>query len=179
MPLLGVGSIACQWAKALGVKLIGTVSSPEKAAAAKANGAWEVINYSTENVVERVQELTHGERVPVVYDGVGKATWETSLQCLQPRGLLVSFGNASGPVTDVNLGVLAQHGSLFVTRPILGTFVPTLETMQAASDEVFELIKTGAIKVEIGQRYALSEAAKAHEELASRRTVGASVFIVD
>ncbi|MCQ9616828.1 quinone oxidoreductase [Paenalcaligenes niemegkensis] len=175
----GVGSIACQWAKALGVKLIGTVSSPEKAAAAKANGAWEVINYSNENVIDRVRDLTDGRMVPVVYDGVGKATWETSLKCLQPRGLMVSFGNASGAVTDVNLGILAQHGSLYVTRPSLAAFVPTLETMQAAAEEVFELVKTGKIKVEIGQRYALKDAARAHEELASRKTVGASVLTVD
>ncbi|HLS43010.1 MAG TPA: quinone oxidoreductase [Paenalcaligenes sp.] len=175
----GVGSIACQWAKALGVKLIGTVSSEEKAAAAKANGAWEIINYSHENVVDRVRELTDGQMVPVVYDGVGQATWETSLKCLQPRGLMVSFGNASGPVTGVNLGVLAQHGSLYVTRPTLSTFVPTLETMQAAADEVFDLVKEGKIKVEIGQRYALHEAAKAHEELASRNTMGASIFTLE
>src|SRR5690606_21612225 len=175
----GVGSIACQWAKALGVKLIGTVSSEEKAAAAKANGAWEIINYSHENVVDRVRELTDGQMVPVVYDGVGQATWETSLKCLQPRGLMVSFGNASGPVTGVNLGVLAQHGSLYVTRPTLSTFVPTLETMQAAADEVFDVVKEGKIKVEIGQRYALHEAAKAHEELASRNTMGASIFTLE
>ena len=175
----GVGSIACQWAKALGVKLIGTVSSEEKAAAAKANGAWEVINYSKENVIDRVRELTDGKMVPVVYDSVGKDTWETSLKCLQPRGLMVSFGNASGPVTGVNLGILAQHGSLYVTRPLLSTFVPTLETMQAAAEDVFDLLKTGKIKVEIGQRYALKDAAKAQEALASRSTVGATVLTVD
>src|SRR5690606_33607705 len=110
-----VGLIACQWARALGVKLIGTVSTPEKAALAKANGAWEVIDYSRENVAERVLELTDGRKVPVVYDGVGKDTWSTSLDCLEPRGLMVSFGNASGPVEGVNLGVLAAKGSLFVT----------------------------------------------------------------
>ena len=113
----GVGLIACQWAKALGVKLIGTVSSPEKAALAKKHGAWETIDYTKENFVERVMQLTKGAKLPVVYDGVGKDTWEGSLDCIQPRGLMVSFGNASGAVTGVNLGILAAKGSLFVTRP--------------------------------------------------------------
>lgn len=119
----GVGLIACQWARALGVKLIGTVSSDEKAALAKAHGAWATINYAKENFVERVRELTGGAKCPVVFDGVGKDTWEGSLDCLQPRGLMVSFGNASGAVAGVNLGILAQKGSLFVTRPTLATHV--------------------------------------------------------
>lgn len=172
----GVGLIACQWARALGVKLIGTASSPEKAALAKANGAWEVIDYSKENVVERVKELTNGKKVPVVYDGVGKDTWLTSLDCLQPRGLMVSFGNASGPVESVNLGILAAKGSLFVTRPTLGTHVPTLEAMQKAADELFDHVVKGDIKIHIGQRFPLEEAAQAQVALAGRKTCGATIL---
>ncbi|ALO37309.1 quinone oxidoreductase family protein [Alcaligenes faecalis] len=175
----GVGLYACQWARALGVKLIGTVSSPEKAALAKENGAWEVIDYSHEDVVQRVLELTNGKKVPVVYDGVGKDTWERSLDCLQPRGLMVSFGNASGPVTGVNLATLASKGSLYVTRPVLGAYVPTQETMQAAADEMFELVLQGKIKPLIGQRFPLDQVAKAHEELAGRRTTGSTVLTLD
>src|SRR5690606_37297781 len=145
----GVGLIACQWARALGVKLIGTASSPEKCALAKAHGAWEVIDYSRENVVERVKELTGGAKLPVVYDGVGKDTWMTSLDCLQRRGLMVSFGNASGPVEGVDLALLNAKGSLYVTRPKLGDYVPTQETMQAAADELFGLVGDGSIKVVI------------------------------
>jgi len=175
----GVGLYACQWARALGVKLIGTVSSPEKAALAKENGAWEVIDYSHEDVVQRVLELTNGQKVPVVYDGVGKDTWERSLDCLQPRGLMVSFGNASGPVTGVNLATLASKGSLYVTRPVLGAYVPTQETMQDAADEMFELVLQGKIKPLIGQRFPLDQVAKAHEELAGRRTTGSTVLTLD
>lgn len=172
----GVGLIACQWARALGVKLIGTVSSPEKAELALANGAWKVIDYSRENVVERVLELTGGKKVPVVYDGVGKDTWEVSLDCLEPRGLMVSFGNASGPVTGVNLGILAQKGSLFVTRPTLGTHVSTPEKLKAAADELFDLVRKKKIQVRIDQRYSLAQAAEAHAALAARKTTGATVF---
>lgn len=175
----GVGLYACQWARALGVKLIGTVSSPEKAALAKENGAWEVIDYSHEDVVQRVLELTNGQKVPVVYDGVGKDTWERSLDCLQPRGLMVSFGNASGPVTGVNLATLASKGSLYVTRPVLGAYVPTQETMQDAADEMFELVLQGKIKPLIGQRFPLDQVARAHEELAGRRTTGSTVLTLD
>ncbi len=175
----GVGLIACQWAKALGVKLIGTASSAEKAALAKANGAWEVIDYSKENVVERVKELTGGKKVPVVYDGVGKDTWLTSLDCLEPRGLMVSFGNASGAVDGVNLGVLASKGSLYVTRPTLGTHVATLEKLTEAADELFGLVAKKKIKVHIGQRFPLAEAGKAQEALASRKTTGATILTLD
>ena len=175
----GVGLIACQWAKALGVKLIGTVSSPEKAAIAKANGAWQVIDYSKENVVERVMELTKGKKVPVVYDGVGKDTWLASLDCLQPRGLMISYGNASGAVDGVNLGILATKGSLFVTRPTLGTHVNTPEKMQAAADELFDLVLKKKIKVRIDQRYPLEQAAEAQTALAARKTTGATVFTLD
>lgn len=175
----GVGLIACQWAKALGVKLIGTASTPEKAALAKANGAWAVIDYSKENVVERVTELTKGKKVPVVYDGVGKDTWETSLDCLQQRGLMVSFGNASGPVTGVNLGILAQKGSLFVTRPMVGHHVNTAEKMQAAADDLFALVLAKKIKVRIEQRFRLEDIGAAHEALATRKTTGSTVLTLD
>ena len=175
----GVGLIACQWAKALGVKLIGTVSSPEKAALAKEYGAWEVIDYSKENVVDRVMELTGGKKVPVVYDGVGKDTWNTSLDCIEPRGLMVSYGNASGAVDGVNINILAAKGSLYVTRPTLGTHVNTAEKMQAAADELFEQVLKKKIKIRIDQRYPLEQAAKAQEELAARKTTGATVFMLD
>ncbi|NYT50052.1 quinone oxidoreductase family protein [Parapusillimonas granuli] len=175
----GVGLIACQWAKALGVKLIGTASTPEKAALAKANGAWEVIDYSREDVVERVKELTNGKKVPVVYDGVGKDTWLTSLDCLEPRGLMVSFGNASGPVEGVNLGILASKGSLYVTRPSLGTHVATLEKMQAAAEELFGLVSKKKISINIGQRFALADAGAAQAALAGRKTTGATILTLD
>lgn len=175
----GVGLIACQWAKALGVKLIGTVSSPEKAAMAKAHGAWETIDYSHEDVAQRVLELTGGKKVPVVYDGVGKSTWLASLDSVQPRGLVVSFGNASGAVDNVNLGILASKGSLFVTRPTLATHVDTREKLQAAADELFGLVAKKKIKIAIHQRYALADVAKAHIDLASRKTTGATVLTLD
>jgi len=175
----GVGLIACQWARALGVRLIGTVSSPEKAALARENGAWETIDYSRENVAERVLALTDGKKVPVVYDSVGKDTWEASLDCLQPRGLMVSFGNASGPVTGVNLGVLASKGSLFVTRPTLSAYATTREQVQQAADELFGLIADGSIKVNIGQRYRLEDAGQAQIALAARKTHGATVLTLD
>lgn len=175
----GVGLIACQWARALGVKLIGTASSPEKCALAKAHGAWEMIDYSRENVVERVKELTGGAKLPVVYDGVGKDTWMTSLDCLRPRGLMVSFGNASGPVEGVDLALLNNKGSLYVTRPKLGDYVPTLEDMQAAAAELFQQVTAGHIKVVIGQRFKLEDAARAQEALAARKTTGATIFTMD
>ena len=172
----GVGSLACQWAKALGVKLIGTVSSAEKAARAKELGAWATIDYSQEDVAKRVLELTNGEKCPVVYDGVGQDTWLASLDCVAPRGLLVSFGNASGAVSGVNLGILAQKGSLYVTRPTLATYA-VAETVQKMANEVFEMITSGKLKVDIAQRYPLSEAAKAQTELSERRTMGSTVLL--
>jgi NADPH2:quinone reductase len=172
----GVGSLACQWAKAIGVKLIGTVSSAEKAAHAKALGAWETINYSSEDVAKRVLELTGGKKCPVVYDGVGQDTWLTSLDCVAPRGLLVSFGNSSGPVAGVNLGILAQKGSLYVTRPTLATYA-TAETLQGMADELFAMLASGKLKVDDIQSYALKDAAKAHVELSARRTTGSTILI--
>lgn len=173
----GVGSLACQWAKALGVKLIGTVSSPEKAARAKALGAWETIDYSREDVAQRVLELTDGKKCPVVYDGVGQDTWLTSLDCLAPRGLMVSFGNASGAVSGVNLGILAQKGSLYVTRPTLASYANNAENTQAMADELFAMIASGKLTVDIQQRYPLAEAAKAQAALSARRTVGSTVLL--
>jgi NADPH2:quinone reductase len=173
----GVGLIACQWARALGVKLIGTVGSADKARLARSHGAWEVIDYRTENFVERVKALTHGEKVPVVYDGVGKDTWEGSLDCLQARGLMVSYGSASGPVTGVNLAILAQKGSLYVTRPTLATHVASRERLLASAGELFGLMTSGAIRVAIEQRYPLDQAARAHADLAARRTTGSCVLI--
>ncbi len=175
----GVGLIACQWARALGVRLIGTASSPEKAALARRYGAWEVIDYTREDVVARVRELTEGQKVPVVYDSVGKSTWDMSLDCLQPRGMMVSFGNASGPVEGVNLAQLAAKGSLYVTRPTLGTFVATAQAMQEAAAELFELVVAGKIDIVIGQRFALKDAARAHEALSSRQTTGATILTLD
>lgn len=173
----GVGLIACQWARALGVKLIGTVSSPEKAALAKKHGAWATIDYTKENFVERVKELTKGAKVPVVYDGVGKDTWEGSLDCIQPRGLMVSFGNASGAVTGVSLGILAQKGSLYVTRPALSLHLSPRARLEASAEELFGLMVAGKIKVQIDQRYKLADAAQAHVDLAARKTTGSSLLL--
>lgn len=173
----GVGSIACQWAKALGVKLIGTVSSEEKAQLARANGAWETIDYTRENVVERVRELTNGEMCDVVYDSVGKDTWITSLDCLKPRSLMVSFGNASGAVDGVNLGILNQKGSLFVTRPSLNGYADTRERLEAMCAELFSMLGSGKVKVDIGQRFALADAGKAQDALANRETTGSTILL--
>ncbi|MGM0983792.1 MAG: quinone oxidoreductase family protein [Pseudomonadota bacterium] len=173
----GVGSIACQWAKALGVKLIGTVSSPEKAALAERNGAWATIDYSREDVVERVRELTDGAMCDVVYDSVGKDTWETSLDCLKPRSLMVSFGNASGAVEGVNIGILNKKGSLFVTRPSLNGYADTRERLEWMAGELFEVLESGKVQVEIAQRYPLAEAGKAQEALQGRKTTGSTILL--
>ena len=175
----GVGMIACQWAKALGAKLIGTVGSAQKAQIALQAGAWQVINYREESIVERVKEITGGKKVRVVYDSVGKDTWEASLDCLQRRGLMVSFGNASGPVTGVNLGILNQKGSLYVTRPSLQGYVTNHRELTEASNELFSLIASGVIKVDVapGQTFALHDAQRAHEVLESRATQGSSLLI--
>ncbi|MDI5984193.1 NADPH:quinone reductase [Halomonas sp. M4R5S39] len=173
----GVGSIACQWARALGVKLIGTVSSPEKAALAEKNGAWATIDYTKESVVERVRELTGGEMCDVVYDSVGKDTWETSLDCLKPRALMVSFGNASGPVDGVNIGILNQKGSLFVTRPSLNGYADTRERLKTMADELFAMLESGKVRIDIAQRYPLAEAGEAQDALQGRRTTGSTILI--
>ena len=173
----GVGLLACQWARALGVRLIGVAGSAAKAELARTHGAWAVIDSSRENIAQRVLELTEGRKLPVVYDSVGKATWETSLDCLAPLGLMVSFGNASGPVSGVNLGILTQKGSLYVTRPMLGTYVARRDQLEEGSRELFEQVLSGAIKVEIGQRFALTDAGKAHAALESRATTGSTVMV--
>ncbi len=175
----GVGMIACQWAKALGAKLIGTVGCAQKAQIALQAGAWQVRNYREESIVERVKEITGGKKVRVVYDSVGKDTWEASLDCLQRRGLMVSFGNASGPVTGVNLGILNQKGSLYVTRPSLQGYITNHRELTEASNELFSLIASGVIKVDVapGQTFALHDAQRAHEVLESRATQGSSLLI--
>jgi NADPH2:quinone reductase len=173
----GVGLIACQWLKKLGVTVIGTVGSEEKAKLAKAHGCKHVINYSTENFVERVKEITKGKKVPVVYDSVGKTTWEGSLDCLQPRGLMVSFGNASGPVAPVNLGILSSKGSLYVTRPTLATYIAARADLVKRSSDLFNAVKSGKVKIETTARYKLADAANAHRDLEGRRTTGSVVLI--
>lgn len=173
----GVGLIACQWARALGVTMIGTVGSDEKAALAKANGCAHTIVYTRENFVERVRELTGGKGVPVVYDSVGKDTFPASLDCLSPRGMFVSFGNSSGPVAAFDLGLLAARGSLYATRPTLFTHIARREAMQEMADEMFALVAAGKIVSEPHQTYALKDAAAAHRALESRATKGASVML--
>ncbi|WJV61900.1 quinone oxidoreductase [Pectobacteriaceae bacterium CE70] len=175
----GVGLIACQWAKALGAKLIGTVSSEQKAALAQQAGAWATINYRTEDIVHRVLELTDEQKVSVVYDSVGKDTWETSLDCLKRRGLMVSFGNTSGPVTGVNLGILNQKGSLYVTRPSLFSYITNRTELAQASSELFSMVASGAIKVDVAdkQKFALEDAQAAHRALEGSQTSGSSLLI--
>lgn len=172
----GVGLIACQWLKALGVTTIATAGSPEKMALAKAHGADHVINYSTENFVEKVKAITGGKGVPVVYDGVGKTTWEGSLDCLRPRGLMVTFGNASGPVAPVNLGILSAKGSLYVTRPTLATHIATRADLVERSNALFDVVLTGKVKIETTARYKLADAAQAHRDLESRKTTGSVIL---
>ncbi|SMF09018.1 NADPH2:quinone reductase [Tistlia consotensis] len=173
----GVGLIACQWLKSLGVAVIGTVGSDEKAALAKAHGCTHTINYRTENFVEKVKELTGGAGVPVVYDGVGKDTWDGSLDCLSPLGLMVSFGNASGAVAPVNLGILSQKGSLFVTRPTLMTYTAKREDLVTSAQALFEVVGSGAVEIEINQRYALKDAQQAHRDLEARKTTGSTILL--
>lgn len=173
----GVGLIATQWAKHLGATVIGTVGSDEKAAIAKAHGCDHVINYRHEDVPARVKEITAGKKLPVVYDGVGKDTFMMSLDCLAPRGLLASFGNASGPVTGVDLGILAAKGSLYVTRPTMFHYALTDAEFQAVAKDLFDVVAAGHVKIEIGQRYKLADAAKAHSDLEARKTTGATVLV--
>ena len=173
----GVGLIAGQWLKKLGVNTIGTVGSDEKAKVAKSHGYKHVINYSTENFVEKVKELTKGKKLPVVYDAVGKTTWDGSLDSLQPRGLLVSFGNASGPVPPVNLGILSTKGSLYVTRPTLATHIAKREDLVKRSNDLFNVVKSGKVKIETTARYKLEDAAQAHRDLEGRKTTGSVVLI--
>lgn len=173
----GVGLIACQWLKARGVTMIGTVSTQEKADLARANGCTHVINYKTENVVDRVRELTGGNGVPVVYDSVGADTWDISLDCLKPRGMLVSYGNTTGPVPPISLGSLAMKGSLYVTRPILGAYIASRAERDAAAGAVFDAIRTGQLNANIGQEFTLSDAAEAHRGLESGINLGSTILL--
>lgn len=173
----GVGLIACQWGRALGVNMIGTVGSDAKADLAKANGCAHTIVYTREDFVARTKEITGGKGVPVVYDSIGKDTFPQSLDCLSPRGLFVSFGSASGPIAAFNIGLLAQKGSLYVTRPTLVTYAASREALTAMADDVFKLVLTGKIKSEARQQYPLREAAAAHRALESRVTTGATVLL--
>jgi NADPH2:quinone reductase len=173
----GVGLIACQWAKALGLRLIGTAGSDEKCRLAEQHGAAYTINYRREDVVARVREITGGKGVNVVYDPVGKDTWERSLDCLAPLGVLVAFGNASGPIPPVNLGVLSLKGSLYVQRPTLGTYLATREAAQQMTDELFAMVASGKVKIPVERRYPLAEAAQAHRDLEGRGTTGAGVLL--
>jgi NADPH:quinone reductase-like Zn-dependent oxidoreductase len=173
----GVGLIACQWAKALGATVIGTVGSDEKAKLAAAHGCAHVIVYSRENFVDRVKAITGGRGVPVVYDSVGKDTWPASLDCLQPLGMMVSFGNASGPIPPVNTADLASRGSLFFTRPTLMTYTAGRADLLASANDLFDAVLTGKVKIEIQQRYPLADAAQAHRDLEARRTTGSTILL--
>ncbi|HTY69047.1 MAG TPA: quinone oxidoreductase [Alphaproteobacteria bacterium] len=172
----GVGLILGQWAKHLGATVIGTVGDADKAKLAKAHGYDHVINYREQNFVDEVKKIAKGG-LPVVYDGVGKDTWDGSLNCLQPRGLMVSFGNASGAVPPVNLGILATKGSLYVTRPTLGSYVAKREELVANANELFDVVKKGIVKIEVNQTYPLKDAARAHRDLESRKTTGSTVLL--
>ena len=173
----GVGQILCQWAKSLGATVIGTVGSEAKVALAKKAGCRHVIVLGQENVPERVKAITKGKGVPVVYDGVGKDTFMTSIDCLAPRGLLASFGNASGAVPPVNIGILAQKGSLFLTRPTLINYTSTREELVKAAAELFAVVKSGKVRISINQTYPLAEAAQAHRDLEARKTTGSTVLL--
>ena len=173
----GVGLLFGQWAKARGYKVIGTTSAAEKAALAKKNGYMWVIDYTKDDIVAEVKKITKGKGVPVVFDGVGKDTWNASLDCLQPRGLMVSFGNASGAVPPVALGILNTKGSLYVTRPSLGAYTATRAELEASAKSVFKMVKSGKVKITIDQRYPLADAAQAHRDLESRKTTGQTVLV--
>ena len=173
----GIGLIACQWARALGVTMIGTVGSDEKAALAKANGCAHAIVYTRENFVERVKQITGGKGVPVVYDGVGKDTFPASLDCLSPRGMFVSFGNASGPIAAFDILLLSQKGSLYATRPTLATYTASRTAMLAMCEEMFSLVLSGKLRNDPRQTYALKDAAQAHRDLESRKTTGATILL--
>ena len=172
----GVGLIASQWAKALGATVIGTVGSDEKAELAKAHGCDYPIVYTRENFVERVREITRGEMLPVVYDSVGRDTFMASLDCLQPLGLMVSFGQSSGAIGPVDLGILAQKGSLYVTRPTLRTYADKRADLLAMAEDLFNAVLSGAVKIEVNQTYPLQDAAEAHRDLQARKTTGSTIL---
>jgi NADPH2:quinone reductase len=173
----GVGLILSQWAKALGAKVIGTVGDDSKQDIARAHGCAHVINSRREDIAARVREITGGRGVPVVYDGVGQATFMASLDSLQPRGLLVSYGNASGPVTGVDLRILAAKGSLYVTRPTLFNYTATPAALQETAKDLVAVVRSGKVKIAVNQRYALKDAAQAHRDLEARRTTGTTVLL--
>ena len=173
----GVGLIACQWAKALGATVIGTVGSPAKAELALAHGCDHVINYSTENFTHRVREITGGEGVPVVYDGVGKDTFMGSLDCLRPMGMMVTYGNASGPTPPLDLLLLSQKGSLFVTRPTIMSYTAKRADLESLGAELFDMVESGKVRIEVNQRYALQDAAMAHRDLEDRKTTGSTILV--
>ncbi len=174
----GIGTILSQWAKHLGATVIGTVGSDEKAKLAKANGCAHVIVYTREDFVKRVEEITGGRKVPVVYDSVGKDTFMKSLDCCAPLGLVALFGQSSGSVEPLNLGLLAAKGSLYVTRPTLNTYGAKRENLVAMAKELFEVVESGAVKITVNQTYALKDAAKAHADLGARKTTGSTVLLV-
>ncbi|MEX4007809.1 quinone oxidoreductase family protein [Neoaquamicrobium sediminum] len=173
----GVGLIFGQWARKLGVTLIGTVGSAEKAELAKAHGYEHVINYSEEDFVARVKEITGGKVCDVVYDSVGKDTFPASLDCLRVRGMFVSFGQSSGPIPPFNMAILSQKGSLYATRPTLFQYIATRDELQASANALFDVVKSGDVKIRVNQRYALADAAKAHADLEGRKTTGTTVLI--
>lgn len=173
----GVGLIMCQWAKHLGATVIGTVGSEEKAEIARAHGCDHPIVYTREDFVARVKEITEGRMLPVVYDSVGRETFMKSLDCLAPLGLLVVFGNASGAVPPFDIGLLAAKGSLYLTRPTLATYTAKREDLLASANALFEVVRTGAVKIEVNQRYALKDAAEAHRALEGRRTTGSTILL--
>lgn len=173
----GVGLIACQWLNRLGATVIGTVGSQEKAKIAQAHGCQYVIDYTREDFVQRVREITSGKGVPVVYDSVGASTFPGSLDCLQPRGLMVSFGNASGPVPAFELSLLTQKGSLYVTRPTLATYTATRSDLEATAQDLFDVVLSGQVRVKVHHTYALPDAQQVHRDLEARRTTGSSVMV--
>jgi NADPH2:quinone reductase len=172
----GVGLIACQWARAMGLQLIGTAGSDDKCALAKTNGAAYAINYAKEDFVARVKEITGGKGVPVVYDSVGKDTFLRSLDCLRPFGLAANFGNASGKVEPLDIGLLAAKGSLYVSRPTLFTHIATRESTQAMADDLFAMVSSGKVKIQIDQTYPLEQVQQAHRDLEARKTTGCTVL---
>ena len=173
----GVGSILCQWAKHLGATVIGTVGSSEKAGIAKSNGCDYPINYNEDDFVEKVGEITAGKKVDVVYDSVGRSTFMKSLECLRPKGTLVSFGQSSGPVAPIDIGILGQKGSLFLTRPSLMTYTEKRDDLLAHARDLFSVVESGTVKIDVKQSYPLKDAAQAHRDLEARKTTGSTILI--
>jgi NADPH2:quinone reductase len=173
----GIGLIACQWANYLGANVIGTVGSPEKAALAKANGCHHTILYRNEDFVAKVKEITGGKLCEVVYDGVGKATFPASLDCIKPLGMFASFGNASGSIEAFNINILQQKGSLFCTRPTLNTYAAKREDLVAIASDLFNVVGSGKVKIPVNQKYALKDVQQAHRDLEARKTTGSTILL--